>query len=105
MTDIVNKYLDDKRADRKHELVYPRMICKDGFTMSVQAGPYAYCAPRDDYGPYVAVEIGFPSQKEYLLMEWAENEENPTRTVYANVPVNVVIEVINKHGGLVEAHP
>ena len=57
--------------------------------------PLAYC---DD----TSVEIGFPSEKEELLMEYAEDQDRPTRTVYANVPHQVVHEVIMKHGGKTE---
>lgn len=47
----------------------PRIVCKDGFSMSVQAGLYLYCTPRTDLssGNYSAVEIGFPSEPEELV--------------------------------------
>ena len=41
--------------------------------MSVQANKGAYCSPRvNDAAKYTRVEVGFPSQPESLLMEWAE---------------------------------
>ena len=43
---------------------YKRVHCADGFNMSVQAGPHSYSSPKDDMGPYVAVEVGFPSEEE-----------------------------------------
>ena len=70
----------------------------DGFHMSVidaDEMPLAYC---DD----TSVEIGFPSEKEELLMEYAESPDRPTRTVYSFVPHEVVHEVIMKHGGKTE---
>jgi len=84
-----------------------RMKLADGFEMSVQASGMVYCAPRDDNGPYTHVEIGYPSSKEELIMEWAENEDEPTGTVYGYVPVEIVDAVIEKHGGIVieEAQP
>ena len=46
------------------------IVCKDGFTMSVQAHHGAYCSPRiDDAAKYTSVEVGFPSQPESLLMD------------------------------------
>ena len=33
-------------------------------------------------------------------MEYVEDYDNPTYTVYAYVPVEVVQEVIEKHGGI-----
>jgi hypothetical protein len=59
----------------------------DGFHMSVidsDEMPLAYC---DD------------KEKEELLMEYAEDHDRPTRTVYSFVPHEVVHEVIMKHGG------
>ena len=79
----------------------PRMVCNDGFVMSVQASSGHYCNPRvDNAGWYNSVEIGYPSTEEPLIMEYAENEDAPTDTVYGYVPVIVVDAVIEKHGGL-----
>ena len=79
------------------------VICADGFRMSVQAHDGAYCEPRRDaQKKYTLVEIGFPSAEEALIMPWAEERERPTETVYGYVPVDVVTNVIVKHGGMVE---
>jgi len=79
------------------------VICADGFKMSVQAHDGAYCDPRiDDAEEYQQVEIGFPSQREELIMPWCETPDEPTDTVYGYVPVDVVTNVIVKHGGMVE---
>ncbi len=84
---------------RKH---YDRVVCTDGFTMSVQAGIYNYCDPQETDAPkYDLVEVGFPTAKEPMLMPYAEAPEDPTGTVYAYVPVELVTNVIVKHGGLV----
>jgi hypothetical protein len=83
-----------------------RVVCKDGFRMSVQAGPGNYCKPRPSYEEdkkfinYTEVEIGFPSEQEDLIMEYCEDPSIPTDTVYGYVPVEVVEQVIRKHGGL-----
>ena len=80
-----------------------KVVCKDGFTMSVQAGHTQYCYPRQDNADkYTEVEIGFPSQKEDLLLEYAEDLHQPTETVYAYVPASVVSLIIAKHGGMIE---
>ena len=79
--------------------VFPRITCNDGFTMSVQARRHCYCEPPNDEGPWIAVEVGFPSEREELIMEWAEEPRRPTGTVYCKVPVEVIFEVIAKHGG------
>ena len=79
------------------------VVCADGFNMSVQAHDGAYCEPRlDGQRKYTLVEIGFPSAEEPLIMPWCENDHNPTNTVYGYVPVDIVTNVIVKHGGIVE---
>ena len=81
---------------------FERCVCKDVFTMSVQANSGAYCEPRvSDASRYNSVEIGFPSEEEPLIMEWAENPDSPTETVYGWVPAYIVRDVIKKHGGMV----
>ena len=77
------------------------VVCADGFTVSVQAHAGAYCIPKMTGAPvYREVEVGFPSIKEPMLMEWCEEAHRPTDTVYAYVPVQVVTNVIAKHGGM-----
>ena len=77
--------------------------CKDGFSMSVQAGETQYCHPRENGADrYTEVEIGFPNRSEELILEFAEDGNNPTETVYPYVPAPVVTLVIAKHGGMVE---
>ena len=79
-----------------------RVVCADGFTMSIQADEFVYCSPRNDEGPYTAVEIGFPSDREELIIDWAEDKASPTQTVYGYVPSHIVSLVLAKHGGMVE---
>ena len=78
----------------------PRVVCADGFNMSVQVSSSHYCTPRiNDADFYSEVEIGYPSEAEPLIMEFAEQADLPTDTVYGYVPVSIVDEVIAKHGG------
>lgn len=76
--------------------------CADGLELSVQASVTHYCSPRNGIGPWTAVEIGYPSERVEEFMEYAENPDEPTDTVYGRVPVEVVEAVIEKHGGIVE---
>lgn len=82
--------------------IRPHIKCHDGFRMSVQASKFHYCEPRLDLasGEYDAVEIGFPTMAEDLLIEYAECPSKPTETVYGRVPVETVDAVIEKHGGI-----
>ena len=84
--------------------LYKRVHCHDGYSVSIQAGKYKYSYPRDDHGPYIEVELGFPSSADPLLDGYAENYNaetfnDPTDTVYPYVPVGIVRDLIIKHGG------
>lgn len=82
-------------------MIKKRIKCVDGFTMSVQASASHYCSPRvTDLGFYNTYEVGFPSEVEPMLMPYAEDEENPTATVYGRVPVQIIVDVIAAHGGV-----
>jgi hypothetical protein len=84
----------------------PHIVCSDGFTMSVQVGDNLYSTPKKVAKRYSAVEIGFPSDHEPLIEEYAEcytSEEldiDFTNTVYGYVPVKLVDKVLKKHGGI-----
>jgi hypothetical protein len=78
----------------------PRIICKDGFTLSVQAGKLLYSNPRQDRGPYSHVEVGYPSGVEETLIPYAEDKDKPQGTVYPYTPIELVQAVIDSHGGV-----
>lgn len=88
-----------------HSSVYqprPRIVCGDCTTLSVQANSCMYCLPRNNDGPYTHVEVGYPSVKPEPWDKWcdyAEDSQNPTETIYAFVPVDLVLEYIESHGG------
>lgn len=98
MTVNINKIFKSLGEDH----IKPRIECKDGFSMSVQASATHYCEPRTAYKDesYWSFEVGFPSEKEELLMEYAEKPEDPTGSVYGYVPASVLEEIIVKHGGI-----
>ena len=84
----------------------PHIICADGFSMSVQVGYSLYSTPKKIAKRYSAVEIGYPSEPEELIKEYAElapfdeDTTDYTDTVYPYVPVSVVDKVLKKHGGI-----
>jgi hypothetical protein len=90
---------------------YEKITCADGFKMSVQASSFHYCEPREDVGPFTAVEVGYPSLKDSDLEKFAEDPGAPiekgrdgtssVQTVYGWVPSTVVMSLIKKHGGMV----
>ncbi len=94
----VNNFFKEAGATRNR-----RVVCADGFEMSVQAHQTAYCSPRmDNAEKYTSVEVGFPSEREPMLMQYCEEVNDPTGTVYGYVPVQVVTNVLAKHGGIVD---
>ena len=83
----------------------PHIVCVDGFEMSVQVGYSLYSTPKKVAKRYSAVEIGFPSDHEPLIEEYAEtfHQEDVTDytdIVYPYVPVKIVNKVLKKHGGI-----
>ncbi len=80
-----------------------RTKCADGFTLSIQASETHYCSPRENEGPWTAVEVGYPSERPEpwgVWVEYAEDPEIPTGTVYGWVPVALVRQLIDLHGGV-----
>ena len=77
-----------------------KIVCADGFQVSVQASRTHYCEPRDDHGPYTEVELGYPNMPVAAWLEYAEDPDRPTTTVYGYVPIEVVEVVLEYHGGI-----
>lgn len=80
-------------------LVRPRALCLDGFSISIQANQFIYCAPRQLLadGDYCSLELGFASEYEELLEEYRKG------TIYPYVPMELAEKVIEKHGGIISA--
>jgi hypothetical protein len=101
----VNEYLKKHRKalvfkDHMHLELCPHIECADGLILSVQASSTHYATPRINHGPYTHVEVGYPSEPVEELMPYAEDGDCPTQTVYGYVPVEVVEQVIESHGGI-----
>ncbi len=70
-------------------------------TVSIQAGATNYSTPRsNNTGRYTHVELGFPSETppDYI-MNYADDPSNPTETVYAYVPIELVVQWAAEKGG------
>lgn len=83
--------------------VAERILCVDGASLSVQGSAFHYCTPRTNHGPYTHVEIGYPSESP--VRSWARfydgawTPENACDSVYGYVPVELVREFVEAHGG------
>ena len=104
----LKKIYDDIRIPKEDRVlsIRPRVKCADGFTFSAQAGSALYCTPRITLYPetwgdgYQEIELGYPSAYDELIEEYAETDDDYTKTVYAYVPVEVVDQLVAKHGGI-----
>lgn len=102
-----NEWMNEGRAPRFNDSEYyfnKRVVCADGFSISIQANNGAYCKPRrdiKDISSYYEFELGFPSDKDELILHYAEDPDCPVDTVYPYVPRYLVEEMIESHGGIV----
>lgn len=101
----MNEWLNEGRKNTGSEFVLTkRVTCADGYSVSIQASSGHYCRPRiteHDVATYSAFELGFPSSPDNVLMPYAEDESEPTVTVYPYVPRDILEQVIESHGGIV----
>lgn len=101
-----NEWMNLGRAPRGEGSDYyfnRRVVCADGFSISIQANEGAYCRPRRnlaDIASYSEFELGFPSERDALIMSYAESPDVPEGTVYAYVPRVVVEKLLQRHGGI-----
>lgn len=76
-----------------------RVICNDGFSFSMQASRYHRSIQDPITKLYESVELGYPSDLDELIAPYAE-EDYTINTVFNYVPVEVVDELLVKHGGV-----
>ena len=101
---ILNTEVKKLSVDIEYKLASPRIHCMDGTSFSIQASKFTYCAPRSNYGPWSAVELGYPS-KHFLLLEQykdADDETAQVDSVFGYVPIEIVEAIIKKCGGICE---
>lgn len=97
--DKINEYLKGHYRENGNT---KRIKCVDGFSISVQASYLHYCTPRKNKAwPYREVELGYPSRLDELIDDYAE-DPGSTKTVYGYVPIEVVNQLIDKHGGFAD---
>lgn len=97
---VVVKEEDFKTYHYVMQVLRPKVVCNDGFSISIQASETHYCEPRQSkISNYKSVELGFPSAEEELISDYAEDDDL-TNTVYGWVPVEIVDQLLEKHGGI-----
>lgn len=87
---------------------FEKIVCADGFEISVQAGAGLHCLPDPrtgaDAAAFTHVECGYPTKVPTPWKLWslfAEDEHNPLNTVYIRVPVEAVRALLSRHGGII----
>lgn len=102
----VNTFLEKTRVMGSCGLlqIRPRIICRDGVSLSVQASASHYSTPRDNRCDYEEVEVGYPS--EMPPKSWGYyfgddfTPETATHSIYAYIPIDMVQDWIDSHGGI-----
>ena len=77
------------------------ITCADGFNISIQGSQGHYSSYNKETNKFTSVELGFPSETDELIIKYADDPDEPTKTVYPYVPVDVVNKLIKKHGGTI----
>lgn len=85
----------------------PKLICSDGTIFSVQARWGIFCLPDDtNDGPFTHFEVSRPINfQNYFEMDksWEpyQDDKNDDFCVYCRVPLQMIQQFIEQHGGLV----
>lgn len=78
--------------------VIPVVRCADGFIFSMQASEGHACQPRNDTGPWTAVEVYFSHRASPRPKRgWGRS---PSGGVDGCVPLDMVAALVDAHGGL-----
>ena len=92
-------------VDEDHLALRKRITCADGFGLSIQASASHYCSPKSNFGPYDAVEVGYPSEQppdewaEYYDGSISDFDNGDATGIFGYVPVEMVEALIEAHGG------
>lgn len=91
---------------RTYKEVARKTVCADGVSLSIQASRTHYSIPREDVGPYVAVEVGYVEDKDGKQFtpprSWKKHTDGSDfpNDVYGYIPVKLVVRFIKAHGGI-----
>ena len=94
------------KLEEKEGLIKPRIVCNDGFSVSCQAHFGSYCDSRgwETMEDIIDMELGFPSESDSLITPYADKpyyeKTDLTDTIYPSTPIDVIVNLINAHGGI-----
>lgn len=100
---MYNKSYNSKMTYDNTYFFCPRVVCSDGFSISLQIHNCNYCSSENGYRTLghtmETIEFGYPNQDEELLKKYAECPEDVTSTV-GQLPIDIAQQIIDKHGGI-----
>ena len=90
---------DNMNPQQLNDILYkslfrPRIVCVDGFNMSVQGSYSNYCSPRENVDFYESMEVGMPTH--FDDPEFKNNDG----MVIGYVSTEDLQKVIMRHGGI-----
>ena len=91
-----------------NQLFYcPRVFAKDGWNVSLQIHNGNYCSSENGYRFFGStmeeVEFGYPSDNEPLMFKYSElydEEDLDITDSVGRIPISIMEEVFEKHGGI-----
>jgi hypothetical protein len=84
----------------------PRIVCKDGWAISLQVHHGNYCSTENGYRKFGysfdRVEWGFPTSHEPALMDSADGlgEDEDTTGTVGSIEVDKIQAILDTHGGI-----
>jgi len=80
----------------------PRTYCKNGTSLSIQAGQYFYSKPRRDTGPWTHFEVGYIKDNSGIILYpecFTQFGYCVDNEVAAYVPADIINQFIYDNGG------
>ncbi len=92
-------------VDKQLGIIREMVKCNDGFTFSAQIHYGVNCNSKEakSMKEITDMELGYPSEADDLIAPYANETEYGTpltQDVYGYTPIDVIVALVNKHGGL-----
>ena len=106
--DSLNQWIRRNKCEYEGKVLLPLMECTDGVVIALGVGKDRKSNPRRNIGEseqfdYTQVEIPFISKNgECLRDSFFDDFEIGRSGMYSYVPVSIVENYVNQHGGYVE---
>lgn len=98
-----NRMQDHLLGSKNQQCAYLRVVdhieCLDGTVVSVQASDFRACHPQNMTGPYEYVECASHHAIPHFEKFFQSDRSTDEIYVYGYVPIHVVIDFVNDHGG------